>query len=94
LNIEIEIESNLLLLVRITVCIEFFLPIGWRTFINGKFRQVLHYSGLYCGMLEFLQIFFSRAVIQRPTVDFPAFLVTGLAEKIAVRDHTTRDPNK
>jgi hypothetical protein len=59
-----------------------------------KSTKVLHYSGLDCGMLEFLQIFFSQAVIQRPNVDFPAFLETGLAEKIAVCDHTTRDPNK
>jgi hypothetical protein len=45
-------------------------------------------------MLEFLQIFFSQAVIQRPIDDFPAFFETGLAEKIAVCDHTTRYPNK
>jgi hypothetical protein len=47
-----------------------------------------------CGMLEYLQIFFSQAVIQGPIVDSPAFLETGLAEKISVCDHTTRDPNK
>jgi hypothetical protein len=33
-------------------------------------------------------------LIQRPIVDFPAFLETGLAEKIAVCDHTSRNPNK
>ncbi len=59
-----------------------------------KSAKVLHYSGLDCGMLEFLQIFFSQAVIQGPIDNFPAFLETGLAEKIAVCDHTTRDPNK
>jgi hypothetical protein len=59
-----------------------------------KSAKVLHYSGLDCGMLEFLQIFFSQAVIQRTIVDSPAFLETGLVEKIAVCDHTTRDPNK
>ncbi len=59
-----------------------------------KSAKVLHYSGLDCGMLEFLQIFFSQAVIQRPIVDFPAFLELGSVEKIAVCDHTTRDPNK
>jgi hypothetical protein len=59
-----------------------------------KSAKVLHYSGLDCGMLEFLQIFFSQAVIQRPNVDFPASLETGLAEKIAFCDYTTRDPNK
>ncbi len=57
-----------------------------------KSAKVLHYSGLDWGM--FLQIFFSQAVIQRPIVDFPAFLETCLAEKIAVWDHTTHDPNK
>jgi hypothetical protein len=49
-----------------------------------KSAKVLLYSGMNCGMLEFLQIFFSQAVIQRAIVDFPAFLETGLAEKIAV----------
>ena len=59
-----------------------------------KSANVLHYFGLDCGMLEFLQIFFSQTVIQRPNVDSPAFFGAGLAEKIAVCDHTTRDPNK
>ncbi len=36
----------------------------------------------------------SQAVISRTIVDFPAFLEHGLAEKIAVCAHTTRDPNK
>jgi hypothetical protein len=45
-------------------------------------------------MLEFLKIFFSQAVIQRPIVGFSAFLETGLAEKIAVCDQITCDPNK
>jgi hypothetical protein len=36
----------------------------------------------------------SQAVISRTIVDFPAFLEQGLAEKIAVCAHTTRDPNK
>ncbi len=31
-----------------------------------------------------LQIFYSRAAVQRTNVDYPAFLETGLAEKIAV----------
>jgi hypothetical protein len=39
-------------------------------------------------------ILYSQAAIQRPIVDFPAFQETGLAEKIAVCDHTTRDPNR
>jgi hypothetical protein len=41
-----------------------------------------------------LQIFYSRAVIQRTIVDSLAFLENGLAEKIAVCVHTNRDPNK
>ncbi len=41
-------------------------------------------------MLEFLQIFFSQAVIQIPIVGFPAYLETRLAEKMAVCDHTTQ----
>jgi hypothetical protein len=45
-----------LLLVRITVCKESCLPIGWHTFIflNEKVRQKgLLYFGFDCGMLEF-----------------------------------------
>ncbi len=42
-----------------------------------KSAKVLHPFDLDCGMLEFLQLFFSQAVIQRTIVDFPAFLKTG-----------------
>jgi hypothetical protein len=45
-----------------------------------KSAKVLHYFDLDCGILEFLQLFFSQAVIQRTIVDFHAFLETGLAE--------------
>ncbi len=38
-----------------------------------KSTKVLHYFVLDCGMLEFLQIFFSQAVIQRTIVDLPHF---------------------
>jgi hypothetical protein len=41
-----------------------------------------------------LQIFYSRAVIQRTIVDSPSFLEHGLAEKIKVCAHSTRVPNK
>ncbi len=46
-------ESNLRL-VRITVCIESCLPIGWRTFIWWKnpLKKVQFYFGLDCGMME------------------------------------------
>jgi hypothetical protein len=76
--------------------IESLLPIGWRTFIRGKTNRpkVLLYFGLDCGMLEFFKYLYSRAVLQRTIVDFPAFLETGLAEKIAVCTHTTRLPKK
>jgi hypothetical protein len=48
------------------------------------------------GLRDFgiLQIFYSRAVIQRTIIDFPAFLKHGLAEKIAVCVHTNREPDK
>jgi hypothetical protein len=39
--------------------------------------------------VRILQIFYSRAVVHRTSVDSPAFLETGLAEKIAVCAHTT-----
>jgi hypothetical protein len=45
-------------------------------------------------IVGFLQIFYSQAVIPRTNADFPAFLETGLAEKIAVCTHTTRYSNK
>jgi hypothetical protein len=38
--------------------------------------------------------FYSRAVIQRTIVNFPAFLEHGLVVKIAVCAHTNRDPNE
>ncbi len=41
-------------------------------------------------MLDFLQILFSQAILQRTIVDLPAFL----EDKIAVCDHTAHDPNK
>jgi hypothetical protein len=56
---------------------------------DEKSAKVFHYFGLDCGMLEFLQIFFSQAVIQRTIV-----LETGLVEEISVCVHTTRVPNK
>jgi hypothetical protein len=45
-------------------------------------------------VVGFLQIFYSQAAIQRKIVGSPAFLEHGLAEKIAVCDHTIRYPNK
>ncbi len=52
---------------------------------------------LFCFGLRvvgFLQIFYSQAVIPRKIVGSPAFWEHGLAEKIAVCDHTIRYPNK
>jgi hypothetical protein len=69
-------ESNLLL-VRITVCIKSFLPIGWRTFIlKIRQRTALFWSGL-----QDVGILHSQAVIQRTIVVSPAFLEHGLAER-------------
>jgi hypothetical protein len=39
-------------------------------------------------------ILYIQAAIPRTIVESPAFLEHGSAEKIAVRAHTTRDPNK
>ncbi len=75
-----KIESNLLL-VRITVCT--CLPIGWRTFFWQKIRQNV---ALFWFGLRDAGILYSHAVIQNPIVYIPAFLETGLAEKIAVCD--------
>jgi hypothetical protein len=41
-------------------------------------------SGLDCGLFCILHTFYSRAIIQRTIVDYPAFLEHSLAEKIAV----------
>jgi hypothetical protein len=62
---------------------------GARLF-DEKIRQSVALFGWDYGMLEFLPLFFPQAVIQRTTVDFPAFLETGLAEKIAVCAHRSR----
>ncbi len=72
----------------------YFLPLPPTIDEMKKSAKVLHYFGLDCGMLEFLQIFFSQAVIQITIVDFPAFLETGLAGKFSVCVHTTIVPNK
>jgi hypothetical protein len=61
---------------------------------DEKIRQsaVLFWFGLRD--VRILQIFYSPAVIQRTIVDSPACLETGLAEKVAVCDPTTRLPKK
>ncbi len=65
---------------------------GWRTLFDEKTRQsaALFWFGLRD--VGILQIYYSRVIIQRTIEDSPAFLVTGLAEKIAVCAHTTHDP--
>ncbi len=83
-------ESNLLL-VRISVCIEFFLPIGWRTFIWQKYPP--KDCTIWFGLRD-VGIIHSQAVIQRTIVVSPAFVEHGSAEKIAVCAHTNRDANK
>ncbi len=70
-------ESNLLL-VRITVCIESCLPIGWRTFIWWKIHQS---AAIFWFRLRNDGIFYLRAAIQR-TVDIsPAFFGARFGEK-------------
>ncbi len=56
-----------------------------------KSAKVLLYFSLDCGMLDF---FFSRVLIKRTIGVTPAFIELGSAEKIAVRAHANRDPNK
>ncbi len=61
-------------------------------YLLKKSAKGLHHFGLDCAMLEFLKyVFYSRAVIQRTNVDFPAFLEHGSAEEIAVCAHTNRE---
>ncbi len=61
----------------ITVCIESFLPIGWCTFISWK-NPPKGCWYIWFGLQDvgILQIFYSRAVIQRTIVGFPAFWST------------------
>ncbi len=68
----------------------FFLLAGARLF-DEIIRQSV---ALFWFGLRDVGIIYSQAVIQRPIADFPAFLETGLTEKIVVCDHTTHDPNK
>jgi hypothetical protein len=72
--------SNLLL-VRITVCTESCLPIGWVHFFYEKIRQN---DALFWFKLRNVGILYSRAVIQRTIDVSPAFLEYSLAENITV----------
>jgi hypothetical protein len=58
---------------------------------DEKIRQRV---ALFWFGLRDVGIIHSQAVIQRTIVVSPAFLEHGLAYKIAVYAHTTRDPNK
>jgi hypothetical protein len=71
----------------------FFLLAGALLF-DEKIRQsaVLFWFGLRD--VRILQIFYSRAVIQRTVVDSSAFFEHGLAEKIVVCAQTNRDLNE
>ncbi len=85
--------SNLLL-VRITVCIESCLPIGWRTFILWKNPPKCRSTVFWFGLRND-GIFYLRAAIQR-TVDIsPAFLEHSSVKMIAVWAHANcRDPSQ
>ncbi len=72
-------------------CSDFYLPIGRRTFICWK-NRLRGFSILV--WMRAVGIFYSRAVIQRTIVVFPAFLEHGAAVKIAVSAHTNRYLNK
>ena len=83
-------DSNLLL-VRITICIESCLAIGWRTFIWWKNPPKC--SSILVRVAEWWS-FYLRAAIQRTIDASPAFMEYGLAKKIAAWAHTNREPNK
>jgi hypothetical protein len=80
-------------LIRQTACIKSFL-LACSLVFDEKMRQstVLFWFGLRD--VRILQIFFSPAVIQRTSVDSPALLETGLAEKVAICVPTSRMPKK
>jgi hypothetical protein len=61
---------------------------------DEKIRQSVALFVWDYGMLEFLPLFFPQAVIQRTTVDFPAFLETGFCGKDSVCVHITLVLNK
>jgi hypothetical protein len=58
---------------------------------DEKIRQS---AALFWFGLQDVGILYSRAVIQRSIDVSPTFSEHGLAEKIAVRAHANRDPNK
>jgi hypothetical protein len=67
------------------VWIESFLPIGCRTFIWWNIRNIRQNVAPFLFGLRVLgifQILYSRAVLQRTVVDFPAFLETGVAKRL------------
>jgi hypothetical protein len=73
-------------LLRLRVAWNIFLLLAGARLFDEKIRQNV---ALFWFGLRDVGILYSRAAIQRPIVDFPAFLETSLAEKIAVCDHTT-----
>jgi hypothetical protein len=64
-------------------------PIGWHTFIDEKIRQRTAWFGL-----RDVGILISQAIIQKTINVSSLYLEHGLADKITVRAHTNRDPNK
>jgi hypothetical protein len=71
----------------------FFLLAGALLF-DKKIRQsaALFWFGLR--VVGILQIFYTRAILQRTIVDSPAFLERGFVENLAVCAHTTHLPKK
>jgi hypothetical protein len=80
-------NSNLLL-VRITVCMESCLAIGWRTFIWWK-------NPPKCtSILVWIAEWWMHAATQRTIDVSPAFLEHGSAKKIAFWAYANHEPNK
>ncbi len=79
-------RSNLLL-IRITVCLESFLPIGWYTFIWWKNpRTVLLYFGLDCRMMKFFTL---KPQSKEKFMSLPNFRSTVLQKRWRFEDMQT-----
>jgi hypothetical protein len=66
------------MLLQHTVCIESFLPIGWRTAKICQSAAIFWFGSRNVGILL---IFFSSLILQRTIVGSPTFLEPGWAEK-------------
>jgi hypothetical protein len=76
------------------VCTKSFLPVGCTSLFDEKICQSAALFWFKLRDVGILQIFYSRAVLQRTIVGSPTFLEPGLEEKIVVCAHITRLPKK